>query len=149
MFSVDPHRTSISNNPRIRITLLFLPSFFQFNLFHSSIDDAFHKFMSILVFELIVISLTFNRQYNIGLLRTCSVLNGIFTCDSFAVFYHMMLSGWVFHRDKSSSRGHLPLIVEFRLTLVIVFILESLKQVMSSFLGAVNLLHLLPHLLNV
>jgi hypothetical protein len=99
--SIYSHRTSLGDNAAVRIGLLPLTSLLQFDFLNLSVDDLFHKCVSILILILIVISLTLIGKDHIGLLRASCILDSVLTSDSFSVLYDMMLSRGIFHRNQS------------------------------------------------
>lgn len=106
--------------------------------------------MSVFILEAVVVSrLTLVWEDYIRFFRACGVLDGIATSDTFAVLDHVVFGGRVLHAYQALCWRYLLLIVEHRVWLIVVLILESLEEFMCSFLGATYLLHLLPNLFNV
>ena len=142
-------RTILRYFSLIWIWLFRLSAFLEFHLLYSTVNYFLNKLVSLPIFHFVIVSLTTIRQDHVALLRASSVLDGIATSYPLSIFDNMMLSCCVFHLDKSPSWRYLGGVKELRFWLIVVLILECIKEIMSSILGSLDIFHLFPDILNV
>jgi len=149
VLAVDYNRAILGDFALIGVRLFGFSSILELDFLYRTIDDLFHKLMSLPVFHLVVVSLAAVREDHIALLGAGSVLNGIAPSNTLPIFDDMVLSGRIFHLNKSASWRYLGGIEKLRFLLIVVFFLESIKEVMSRIFGSFYIFHLFPNLFNV
>jgi hypothetical protein len=104
--------------------------------------------MGLVVLDFFIVCLTSIWQDHIWLLRASCVLDSIPTSDPLSIFYNMMFGGSVLHINQTSSGRNLSLIEHLR-RLVLILVLERIKQLVCCILGSLDLFHFFPDLLDV
>ena len=104
--------------------------------------------MGLVVLHFVIVCLTSIWQYHIWLFWASCVLDSIPTSDPLPIFYNMMFGGCVLHINQTSCGRNLWLIKHLR-RLVLILVLECIKQLVCCILGPLDIFHFFPDLLDV